>query len=72
MDDDSLTYFISGMSIEEVSVLFDTGRKGDINAATSQFHGGKSDKELAIMGDEDGLEKDAETATVSRVERSTG
>lgn len=66
------------MTIEEVSVLFDTGRKGDAKAATRLFeHGGKDieldddedrkDGEGSVhhVGDVD-VEKELQTRDVSR------
>lgn len=57
------------MSIEEVSVLFDTGRKGDPDAAARQLHLGASEKERALAEDIDDPEKEAQTATVKRIEK---
>lgn len=54
------------MTIEEVSVLFDTGRKGDAAAATRQFH--NSDRKLDDMLEHD-EEEDNKAPSVSRVER---
>jgi len=54
------------MTIEEVSVLFDTGRKGDAAAATSKFHNNQS--KMDDMLDE-GDDADKEP-TVSRIERA--
>ncbi|CVK86008.1 related to hexose transporter protein [Fusarium mangiferae] len=54
------------MTIEEVSVLFDTGRKGDAAAATSKFHNNQSKMDDML---DDGDDADKEP-TVSRVERA--
>ncbi|KAF5610118.1 hexose transporter [Fusarium subglutinans] len=54
------------MTIEEVSVLFDTGRKGDAAAATSKFHNNQS-KINDMLDDGDDADKEL---TVSRVERA--
>lgn len=46
------------MTIEEVSVIFDTGRKGDAQAATHHFDHGKGDKmlELTCSNADDGAD----------------
>ena len=54
------------MTIEEVSVLFDTGRKGDAAAATRQFH--NNDRKLDDMLENDD-DDDNKAPNVSRVER---
>lgn len=54
------------MTIEEVSVLFDTGRKGDAAAATSKFHNNQS-KLDDMLDDGDDANKEP---TVSRIERA--
>lgn len=54
------------MIIEEVSVLFDTGRKGDAAAATRKFHNDKQEKEREILGHDDDVGKGP---TLSKVER---
>lgn len=53
------------MTIEEVSVLFDTGRKGDAAAATRKFH--NSTKLDDMLEEVDDPEKEG---TVQRVERT--
>lgn len=57
---------LRNMTIEEVSVLFDTGRKGDAAAATSKFHNNQSKMDDML---DDGDDADKEP-TVSRVERA--
>ncbi|KAM0227102.1 hypothetical protein ACHAPO_011833 [Fusarium lateritium] len=52
------------MTIEEVSVLFDTGRKGDAAAATRKFHGKTKMDEM--HNDDDDVEKEP---TVSKIEK---
>lgn len=64
-----LDYFPSNfvfrnMTIEEVSVLFDTGRKGDAAAAAQQFHTNNKLDDM-LENDDDG----AKGPSVSRVER---
>lgn len=54
------------MTIEEVSVLFDTGRKGDAAAAARKFNNDKSEKEREMLGDDDDVEKEP---TISKIER---
>lgn len=59
-----------GMTIEEVSVLFDTGRKGDAAAAAAKLEAdGKMRKEEGLAGDEF---EDAEKtpAVVSHAEKN--
>lgn len=54
------------MTIEEVSVLFDTGRKGDAQAVALHFDKGKGEIELnESIGD---AEKQAHAKVVSHVE----
>jgi hypothetical protein len=53
------------MTIEEVSVLFDTGRKGDAAAATRKFH--NSTKMDDMLEEVDDPEKEG---TVQRVEKA--
>lgn len=53
------------MTIEEVSVLFDTGRKGDAAAATRKFH--NSTKLDDMLEEVDDPEKEG---TVQRVEKA--
>lgn len=48
------------MTIEEVSVLFDTGRKGDAQAAANKFDHGKG-KEEGLIDDIDDNEKQLHT-----------
>lgn len=55
------------MTIEEVSVLFDTGRKGDAQAAALIFSHGK-DMELTGDFDEDDAERKGKVDAVSHVE----
>lgn len=57
---------LRNMTIEEVSVLFDTGRKGDAAAAASKFHNSQSKMDDML---DDGDDADKEP-TVSRVERA--
>lgn len=45
------------MTIEAVSVLFDTGRKGDALAASRQFGRGAGEKEAAMAEEEEDAEK---------------
>lgn len=46
------------MTIEEVSVLFDTGRRGDANAAVSRLGHSEQKKELSVdWDDEKGAKK---------------
>jgi hypothetical protein len=54
------------MTIEEVSVLFDTGRKGDASAAARKLGQGEGEKELELVHEIDDAEKGPETNTVSR------
>jgi hypothetical protein len=55
------------MTIEEVSVLFDTGRKGDAKAATQTFSHGK-DIELTEAGDGEEAERQDKRTAVTHVE----
>lgn len=59
------------MTIEEVSVLFDTGRKGDAQHAARAL-GAKSPKEMDDMAEDDkqdaDLEKAPEAIRVSHIE----
>lgn len=55
------------MTIEEVSVLFDTGRKGDAQAAALTLHQGK-DLELTEGFDEDEAERQGKQNVISHVE----
>lgn len=55
------------MTIEEVSILFDTGRKGDAQAAALTLTRGK-DVELAECFDEDEAERQKKANVVSHVE----
>lgn len=60
------------MTIEEVSVLFDTGRKGDAQAAARQFNTGKDGKEDALTYDlDDHEEKQPHINVASHVEKGT-
>jgi hypothetical protein len=45
------------MTTEAVSVLFDTGRKGDALAASRQFGGGAAEKELELADHIDDADK---------------
>lgn len=45
------------MTIEAVSVLFDTGRKGDALAASRQFGGGATEKEMELADHVDDADK---------------
>lgn len=54
------------MTIEEVSVIFDTGRKGDAQAVARHFDQRKGEIELA--DDIDDAEKQAHAKIVSHVE----
>lgn len=57
------------MTIEEVSVIFDTGRKGDAQAAALHFDHGKERKELELITDAvDDAEKNPKAKTVSHIE----
>ena len=61
------------MTIEEVSVLFDTGRKGDAEAAARHFEHGKvvatEDEEKDIAAEQiDNVSKEAHPKVSSRVE----
>lgn len=49
-----LFYFpeTKGMTIEEVSVLFDTGRKGNAAATAAILEGDNKQKAMGIAGDE--------------------
>ena len=64
-----LIYFGRSMTIEEVSVLFDTGRKGDAEAAARSFEHSKGIQERTSstpdLGD---AEKQAQAKVVSHVE----
>jgi hypothetical protein len=53
------------MTIEEVSVLFDTGRKGDAAAAAQKFHDNKKLDDMLEHDEDDGTKE----PNVSRVER---
>lgn len=55
------------MTIEEVSVLFDTGRKGDAHAAALTLSHGK-DMELTEGFDDDEAERQKKANVVSHVE----
>ena len=57
------------MTIEEVSVLFDTGRKGDAQAAALTFSHGK-DIELTEAVNDEEAERQGKRTTVSHVELS--
>ena len=63
---DRINHRSRNMTIEEVSVLFDTGRKGDAAAATRQFH--NNDRKLDDMLENDD-DDDNKAPNVSRVER---
>jgi len=55
------------MTIEEVSVLFDTGRKGDAQAAALTLHQGK-DLELTEELNDDEAERQGKQNVMSHVE----
>lgn len=55
------------MTIEEVSVLFDTGRKGDAQAAALTLHQGK-DHELTEHIDDNDVERQGKGTVVEHVE----
>lgn len=57
------------MTIEEVSVLFDTGRKGDAKAAALHFSHGKDRDDIDSRKNSD-VEKDATGQAVTHVESS--
>lgn len=62
------------MTIEEVSVLFDTGRKGDAQAATLTLSHGARAKDIEMtddLGDGDKTGREAKNA-VSHVESVGG
>ena len=66
-----LFYFpeTKGMTIEEVSMLFDTGRKGDAAAAAAKLDAtGKAGKAGVMGEEEDDVEKTP--AVVSHAERN--
>lgn len=54
------------MTIEEVSVLFDTGRKGDASAAARKLGHSEGEKEQELVNEIDDAEKGPQTSTVSR------
>jgi len=57
------------MTIEEVSVIFDTGRKGDAEAAALHFAHGKEGKELTPIETEvDDSERNPKAKNVSHIE----
>jgi hypothetical protein len=57
------------MTIEEVSVLFDTGRKGDAAAAARHLENDKLDNDRSLSTAEvDDLEKYPKAKVVSHVE----
>jgi hypothetical protein len=60
-------YFQRNMTIEEVSVLFDTGRKGDAQAAALTLHQGK-DYELTGNVDNNDAERQVKETVVEHVE----
>ena len=60
--------FCRNMTIEEVSVLFDTGRKGDAQAAARQLDNGRRTKEEGMVEDIDDAEKQPATKVVSHAE----
>jgi hypothetical protein len=56
------------MTIEEVSVLFDTGRKGDAAAAARHLENDKLGERTLSTADIEDLEKQPKTKVVSHVE----
>lgn len=50
-----------GMTIEQIGVLFDTGRKGDADAAAAALDTGVAGKEAAMREDVDQAEKQPHT-----------
>lgn len=59
------------MSIEEVSVLFDTGRKGDAKAAALHFSHGKDgvdEEQTSVAEDNNDIEKQPKSKTFTHVE----
>ena len=59
------------MTIEEVSVIFDTGRKGDAQAAAHHFDHGKQEKMLELTSSSaDGTdgEKQSQAGVATHVE----
>lgn len=66
-----LFYFpeTKGMTIEEVSMLFDTGRKGDAAAAAAKLEmEGKTGKDGVMRDEDDDVEKTP--AVVSHAEKN--
>lgn len=55
------------MTIEEVSVLFDTGRKGNAQAAALTFSHGK-DIELSELGNIEEAERQKKQNVISHIE----
>ena len=55
------------MTIEAVSVLFDTGRKGDALAASRQFGHGKGDKDDGMDENDDDAVKQPNSKVVSHI-----
>ena len=57
------------MTIEEVSVLFDTGRKGDAKAAAATLGHTGNTKEEGLVEDMEDAEKQPNAHVTSHVER---